>query len=76
MDRKSVSVKSAAFSPSVPPIGLRERNGYKLYQPFAPVGVGHHCSYVNILAPCGGSLFSITGEFSGESEYGAHDVVV
>ena len=34
------------------------------------------CSSVNTLAPSGDSLFSITSESAGESNCGAHDVVV
>ena len=49
---------------------------YKLNQPFASVGVRRDFSSVNTLAPCEGSLFSITSESAGESDAGAHDVVV
>ena len=55
---------------------MRELTGYKLNQPFASVGVRRDCSSVNTLAPCGGSFFSITSEFAGKSDFGAHDVVV
>ena len=50
--------------------------GYKLYQPFASVGVRRDCSSVNTLAPCGGSLFSITSESARESHSGADEIVV
>ena len=56
--------------------GLRELTGYKMYQPFASVGVRRDCSYVNTLAPCGSSLFSITSKSAGDSDCGVHDVVV
>ena len=56
--------------------GLRELTGYKLNQPFASVGVRRDSLSVNTLAPCGGSLFSITNKSPRESDSGAHDVVV
>ena len=43
---------------------------------FASVGVRRDCSSVNTLAPCGGSLFSITSEPPWDSDSGAHDVVI
>ena len=55
---------------------MRELNGYKLNQPFVSVGVSRNCSSVNTLAPCRGSLFSITSESPWDSDSGAHDVVV
>ena len=55
---------------------LRELTGYRFYQPFASVGVRRDCSSVNTLAPCGGSLFSITSESTWESDPGTHNVVV
>ena len=55
--------------------GLRELTGYKLYQPSAWVRVRHDCSPINIFAPCGGSLFSITSESARESDCGAHNAV-
>ena len=70
-------MKKAAFSPTVPPqFGLRELGGYKLNQPFASVGVRRDCSSVNTLAPCGGSLFSITSKSLWKSDSGAHDIVI
>ena len=45
-------------------------------QPFASVGVRRDCSSVNTLAPCGGSLFSITGKSPWEADSCAHDIVV
>ena len=65
----------ADFLPN-PKFCLREVAGYKLYQLFASVGVRRDCSSANTLPPCGGSLVSITSESSGESNSGAHDVVV
>ena len=52
--------------------------GYRrnTHQLFVSVGVRRDCSSVNTLAPCGGSLFSITSESAGESDSGIHDVVV
>ena len=64
------------FADCAPEFGLRELNGYKLNQPFASVGVRRDSSSVNTLAPCGGSLFSITSESAWESDSDAHDVVV
>ena len=55
---------------------MRELDGYKLNQPFASVGVRRDCSSVNTLAPCGGSLLSITSKSPWESDSGAHDIVV
>ena len=66
----------AYCAPEPPEFGLHELTDYKLNQPFASVGVRRDCSSVNILAPCGGSLFSITSESPWESGSGAHDVVV
>ena len=75
-----MSVKKGRFfadcSPESPEFGLRELTGYKLNQPFTSVGVRRNCLSVNTLAPCGGSLFSITSESPWESNSGAHDVVV
>ena len=55
---------------------LRELTGYMLYQPFAPVGIRRDCSSVHTLAPCRGSLFSITSQSVAESDCGAHGIVV
>ena len=64
------------FADCAPEFGLRELTGYKLYQPLASVGVRRDCLFVNTLAPCGGSLFSITSESAGESDSSIYDVVV
>ena len=64
------------FADCAPEFDLRELTGYKLYQPFASFGVRRNCSSVNTLAPCGGSVFSITSESAGDSDSGTHDVVV
>ena len=45
-------------------------------QPFASVGVRRDCSSVNTLAPCGGSLFSITSKSPWEADSCAYDIVV
>ena len=66
----------ADCAPESPEFGLRGMNGYELNQPLASVGVRRDCSSVNTLAPCGGSLFSITSKSSWDSDSGAHDVVV
>ena len=47
-----------------------------LYQPFALVGIRRDCSSLATFALFGDSLFSITRESNGESDYGAHAVVV
>ena len=59
-----------------PRVGPRELTGYRLYQPFASVGVRRDCSSANTTSPCGGSLLSIMSESAEESDSGAHDVVV
>ena len=66
----------ADCAPESPEFGLRGMNGYKLNQPLASAGVRRDCSSVNTLAPCGGSLFSITSKSPWDSDSGAHDVVV
>ena len=47
-----------------------------MYKPLASVSVRRDCSSVDALALRGGSLFSIASESAGESDSGAHDVVV
>ena len=64
------------FADCASEFGLRELTCYKLYQPFVSVGIRRDCSSVNTLAPCGGSVFSITSESAGGSDSGTHDVVV
>ena len=69
--------KEPLFRRLCPEFGLRGKlTDYKLNQPFASVGVRRDCSSVNTLAPCGGSLYLITSESVGESDSGAHKVVV
>ena len=74
--QECVGEKGRFFDDCAPEFGLRELTDYKLYQPFASVGVRRDCSSVNTLAPYGGSLFSIMSESAGDSDSGAHDVVV
>ena len=47
-----------------------------LYQSFTLVDVRRDCLSVNTITPCEGSLFSNMSESAGESDCGAHDVVV
>ena len=71
-----VGEKGRSFSDCAFDFNLRELTGYKLYQPFPSVGVRRDCSFVNTLAPCEGLLSLTTSEFAGQSDSGAHDVVV
>ena len=68
--------KGRFIADCAPVFGLRELTGYKLYQLFTSAVGRRNCSSVNTLAPCEGSLFSITCESAGESDSRAHDVVV